>query len=69
MPSNLLFALSLAMLTNIAWLLPRIGTGLAARRTACAPGSGARPDARDIAPGRRCRPPDLKVLAGDKRPP
>jgi len=68
MPHSILFALSVAMLTVIARLLPRIGTGFAARRSACVPGSGARPDAEATAPGRPCRSPELKV-AGDERPP
>ena len=69
MPRSLLLAWSLAMLTIIVGLLPRIGTGTAARWTACVPGSGARPDAEGTAPGQRRRPPDLKGLAGEQRPP
>jgi hypothetical protein len=69
MARSLLLAFSVAMLTIIAWLLPGIGTGSAARATASVPGSGAWPDAAGTAPGQRRGPPDLKALAGEQRPP
>ena len=69
MPHSLLLALSVAMLTIIAWHLPGIGTGFAVRRTACVPGSRARPDAEGTAPGQCRRPLGLKGLAGEQRPP